>query len=235
MLGAIWGSFAGALCTRWPLGESVAAGRSRCDHCDKTIASFDLIPLLSFAVLKGRCRNCEARISSDVFVIEIAAVIVGILPLFVLPPAQALAAAILGWLLLPVVVLDIRHLWLPDRLTSLLAVAGLLGGPFLMPGTDWIDRIAGGVGGYIVLEIIRRLYRALRHREGMGAGDPKLLGAIGIWLGWQALPLVILFASIIGLLWALIAKIIYKREVNAVAFGAMLGASSLLYVWSMAS
>ena len=132
-------------------------------------------------------------------------------------------------------VLDIRHLWLPDRLTSLLAVAGLLGGPFLMPGTDWIDRIAGGVGGYIVLEIIRRLYRALRHREGMGAGDPKLLGAIGIWLGWQALPLVILFASIIGLLWALIAKIIYKREVNAVAFGAMLGASSLLYVWSMAS
>ena len=235
VLGAIWGSFAGALCARWPSGESAATGRSRCDKCGKTIASFDLIPLISFAVLKGKCRSCHARISTGIFAMEIAAVILGILPLFLFPPSQAVAAASFAWLLLPLIVLDIRHLWLPDRLTLLLAIAGILAGPILMPEIGWIDRMAGGIGGYAVLDIIRRIFLAVRHREGMGAGDPKLLGAIGIWLGWQALPLAILLASVIGLIWALSAKLLYRREVTAVAFGAMLGTSSLLYVWSMAS
>lgn len=233
-LGAIWGSFAGALCARWPSGESIVAGRSRCDHCGKTIASFDLIPLVSFALLKGKCRNCGARISSDIVIIEIGAVIVGILPLFLFPPSQAFAAALFAWLLLPLMMLDIRHLWLPDRLTIVLALTGVLAASFLMPETGWIDRMLGSIGGYAVFEMIRRLYRATRHRDGMGAGDPKLLGAIGLWLGWQALPLVILFASLIGLAWALTAKLLYRREITAVAFGAMLGASALLNVWSMA-
>ncbi len=235
VLGAIWGSFAGALCARWPSGECVATGRSRCDACGKTIASFDLIPLISFAVLKGKCRSCRARISTDHLAMEIAAVVLGILPLFLLPPSQALAAATFAWLLLPLIVLDIRYLWLPDRLTLLLALAGILAGPFLMPEISWIDRVAGGIGGFAVFDIIRLIYRAVRHREGMGAGDPKLLGAIGIWLGWQALPLVILLASVIGLMWALSSKVLFRREVTAVAFGAMLGGSALLCVWSMAS
>ncbi len=170
VLGAIWGSFAGAFCARWPKGESIATGRSRCDHCGRTIAFFDLIPLVSFAVLRGKCRHCGAGINSDIVAIEIAAVVLGILPLFLLSPAQALAAAIFAWLLLPLVVLDIRHLWLPDRLVLVLALAGVMAGPILMPEISWIDRIVGGIGAYIVLEIIRRLYRATRHREGMGAG-----------------------------------------------------------------
>ncbi len=235
VLGAIWGSFASSLCVRWPSGESVATGRSRCDKCGKTIASFDLIPLLSFAVLKGKCRSCQARISSDILAMEIAGVVLGILPLFFLPPSQALAAASFAWLLLPLIVLDIRHLWLPDRLTVLLALAGILAGPFLTPEISWIERVVGGVGGYAVFDIIRRVYRAVRHREGMGAGDPKLLGSIGIWLGWQALPIVILLASVVGLMWALSTKLLFRREVTAVAFGAMLSGSALLYVWSMAS
>ena len=72
----------------------------------------------------------------------------------------------------------------------------------------------------------------VRKREGMGAGDPKLLAALGIWLGWQALPLVLFLASGIGLLWALGAKFLTRNDIKAVAFGAMLGLGSLLYIWS---
>lgn len=231
ILGAIWGSFVGALCTRWPAGESVSKGRSRCDGCGQTIAAYDLVPLFSFAVLKGKCRNCGARIGIDAVVIETAALAAGIVPVFLFPPSQALAAAIFGWVLLPLIVLDIRHLWLPDPLVLALAITGILIAPLLIPEIAILDRLWACVGAYSALELIRRAYRALRKREGMGAGDPKLLAALGVWLGWQALPMVLLLASGTGLLWALGTKLHGRSDSNAVAFGAMLGAASLLYIW----
>jgi leader peptidase (prepilin peptidase) / N-methyltransferase len=220
------------LCTRWPLGESVINGRSRCDDCGKTIAAYDLIPLFSYVLLKGKCRHCHAPIGGDAIVIELAALVIGIVPAFLFPPAQAFAAAIFGCLLLPLIVLDIRHLWLPDRLVLALAIGGILLGPFLMPEVAPLDRLLGYVGAYGALEAIRLMYRTVRKREGMGAGDPKIFAALGVWLGWQALPLVLLLASGLGLLWALGAKLLTRDAISAVAFGAVLGAGSLFYIWS---
>ncbi len=234
ILGMIWGSFSAALCTRWPTGESVTKGRSRCDDCGKTIAAYDLVPLLSYALLRGKCRYCGARIGVDAVAIELAALVIGIVPAVLFPPAQALAAALFGWLLLPLVFLDIRHLWLPDWLVLVLAIGGILLGPLLTPEIAILDRLWGCGGAYVALEAIRRIYRAIRKREGMGAGDPKLFAALGIWLGWQALPLVLLLASGLGIFWAIAAKLLLRQEIKSVAFGAVLAAASLLYIWSSA-
>lgn len=236
ILGAIWGSFAGALCSRWPAGESVARGRSRCAACGRNIAAYDLLPLFSYIWLRGKCRNCAHHIGTEIFVIELLGSSIGIISVLLLPAPQALAAAIFGWILLPLVILDARHLWLPDRLILLLALAGVVAGPMLMPGITATDRLIGGAIGYGALETIRHLYRYIRKREGMGAGDAKFFGSVGLWLGWQSLPVTLLLASLLGLAWAVLS--VPSRENGgpvlpgmALPFGSFLGLAGLLIAW----
>lgn len=231
ILGAIWGSFAGALISRWPKSESIAAGRSACDSCGKTIAAYDLIPVFSYLVLRGRCRGCGQRIAPDIVAVELAAVIIGIISLFIMPPVQALAAALFGWLLLPLAILDFRHYWLPDRLVVVLGFAGLLAGPLLTPDLGWIDRVAGAAAGFFVLEAMRLVYRRYRQREGMGAGDPKLFAAVGIWLGWQALPFVMLLATAIGIAVAIARRPTVDGAQALLALGTFLAVGAVLYLW----
>lgn len=206
VLGAIWGSFIAALCSRWPKGESIMHGRSRCDRCGTAIAARDLVPVASFLMLKGRCRHCGEPIGRDTISIELIAAAIGGVAFLLFTPSAAFALSIFGWLLLPLAILDARHLWLPDRLTLLLAIAALPAAPLLGSPTTLTDRLIGGIAGFAVLEGIRRSYRMFRGQEGMGAGDPKLLGALGLWLGWQMLPLTLLTASGIGLAAALVMR-----------------------------
>ncbi len=113
--------------------------------------------------------------------------------------------ALFGWLLLPLALLDARHFWLPDRISAVLAVAGLLlAGPML--GTALLDRWIGALAGGLALALIALAYRRARGAHGMGGGDPKLVAAIGAWLGWQVLPLILLLASLGGIVWALAAQ-----------------------------
>lgn len=196
--GSIAGSFAGALVTRWPLGRSVGAGRSRCDSCGRVLAPRELVPVLSFLYARGRCGTCGAAIPPDHLAAEIACALVGATAFAAAPPAVALAGALFGWTLVVLALLDLRHFWLPDRLTLPLAaigVAAAAGGA----GVPFADSLIGAAVGYASLALIAWGYRALRHREGMGGGDPKLFAAIGAWLGWQMLPPVLLLASVVGL------------------------------------
>jgi leader peptidase (prepilin peptidase)/N-methyltransferase len=227
ILGAIWGSFTAALCSRWPKGEGVAAGRSRCEQCGKQIASYDLVPVFSYLFLKGKCRFCGQKIGARPFVIEIIAASIGAVSLLLLPPEQAVAAAIFGWLLLPLVILDFDHLWLPDRLVMVLTAIGLIAGPILIPEATIVDRTIGAVAGFASLELIRRAYKLYRKQDGMGAGDPKLFGALGIWLGWQALPALLLAASAIGIALA-VWHILRGRTQTAFPFGSYLGIAAWL-------
>ncbi|MEP7348903.1 MAG: prepilin peptidase [Sphingorhabdus sp.] len=230
ILGATWGSFAAALCDRWPNDKSVTKGRSHCNHCGHIIRARDLIPLLSFLVLRGRCRDCHEAIGARAIIIEIMSLLLGAVPFVLLPPGQAAAAAILGWLLLPLITLDLLHYWLPDRLTIILAMAGLAMGGILTPDISITDQAIGAVTGYGILELIRRLYRALRHREGMGAGDPKLFGALGFWFGWQALPMLMMLASGVGLIWAFGGRR-KNTGLRLLPLGAYLGISAILLAW----
>jgi leader peptidase (prepilin peptidase)/N-methyltransferase len=227
VLGAILGSFIAALVIRWPQGRSVMHGRSACDACGRTLGAGELVPLLSFVVQRGRCRGCGAAIDLRHWGIELAGVAIGVAAGIVSPDSGGIAGALFGWLLLALAALDLAAFWLPDRLTGLLALVGLGAG---VAGLEppLADRLIGGIAGYASLAAIAWGYRALRHRDGMGGGDPKLFGAIGLWLGWRMLPAVLVIASLIGLGVALFARASGREMTRdtALPFGALLAVAA---------
>ena len=230
ILGAIWGSFVAALVGRWPRGEDIITGRSRCDQCGRHIAPYDLVPIVSHLLLNGRCRYCREKIGLASLAIEAIAALGGMTAVLLLPADQALAAAIFFWMLLPLIILDYQHLWLPNLLVLPLAVAGLVVGPVLTPDVIMMDRIIGLLAGFLSLETIRLVYKKYRKHDGMGAGDPKLFGALGIWLGWQALPMTLLVASGIGIAMVLLMQLTAKVDRTAFPFGSYLSVAACLVI-----
>ncbi len=131
--------------------------------------------------------------------------LIGGMALVIMPGTVGWMWALFGWMLLPLALLDARHFWLPDRLSALLAIVGLLlAGPLL--GAPLLDRWIGALAGGAALALIAWAYRRARGGDGMGGGDPKLVAAIGCWIGWQALPLTLLLASLGGIVWALVVQ-----------------------------
>lgn len=227
-LGLIFGSFIAALAIRWPKGEGLG-GRSRCDSCGGALKARDLVPGLSFLWLRGRCRQCGAAIDRFHLAVELAGAAIGAAALLILPGMTGWIWALMGWMILPLILLDARHYWLPDRLVFPLAAAGLvLAGPLTATTLD--DRWIGALAGGLLLLAVRLGYRALRGAEGMGGGDPKLMAALGAWLGWQALPLLLLIASGGGIIWALVSarKGDQPLALRPVPFGVFLGAGGWL-------
>ncbi len=198
VVGAIFGSFLATLILRWPQGRGVTRGRSACDGCGRALTPRDLIPLLSALFQHGRCRTCGAPIDPLHGRIELSCSVIGALAIGAMPDLGGLGWALLGWLLLALAVLDWRHYWLPDALTLPLAFLGLTLG---LGATDVVlaVRILGPARGYVSLLAIALPYPPLRGREGLGLGDAKLLGALGAWFGWQALPFILLIAALAGL------------------------------------
>lgn len=203
LLGVVAGSFLATLAIRWPRGDSVLAGRSRCDGCGVVIAWPRLVPVASFVIQRGRCALCEAPIDPRHPAMELACALIGGLACGLQPGVAGLAGALFGWLLAALALLDRDHFWLPDRLVLPLGLAGLAAGAAGLP-PPLVDRLIGAAGGYALLAALALGYRRARGRIGMGGGDPKLLAAIGAWLGWAPLPSVLLAASLMGLAWALL-------------------------------
>ncbi|MFD1611059.1 prepilin peptidase [Sphingomonas tabacisoli] len=198
ILGAIVGSFLATAAIRWPAGRQATRGRSACDRCGKRLGLLELVPIASFLVQRGRCAGCAAAIDRRHLAIEVAAALIGAVSLAVAPGPAGVAGAVFGWLLLLLGLLDVEHFWLPDRVTYLLALLGIaLGAAGLPPFPN--ERLIGLALGFASLWLIGALYRAMRQREGLGGGDPKLFGAIAAWLGWAALPYVLLIAGLIGI------------------------------------
>lgn len=198
MAGLIFGSFIALLTVRLPRGEGVLLGRSRCPRCGSVLNPLQLIPLLSYALQRGRCRSCSAPISRRYPAIEAGCALMGVWAGAVHPDLLGVAGAGLGWTLLLIAVLDGEHFWLPDRLTLPLLGAGLLVGaaqglPTLTAG------VIGASAGWGALALVAFVYRKVRGREGLGGGDPRLLAAAGAWVGWIGLPSVLLWASLAGL------------------------------------
>jgi leader peptidase (prepilin peptidase)/N-methyltransferase len=223
LLGAIIGSFLATLVIRWPEGRSVLRGRSHCDACDAVLGPRDLVPLLSVVLACGRCRRCAAPIDPRHWQVELAAALIGVTAGIAVPGPVGLAGAAFGWLLLALAALDLAVFWLPDRLTIALALGGLLTGAIgIEPSLT--ARLIGGVAGFAGLWLIGAGYRHWRGREGLGGGDPKLLGAIGLWLGWAMLPAVLLLAALTGLALVLVGMLSGRptRLDDRVPFGALL-------------
>lgn len=198
LLGAIIGSFLATILARWPEARSAVRGRSACDGCGRPLGPAELVPIVSWIALRGRCRTCGAEIAPDHLLTESAAAFVGAIALVAVAGPGGSVTALFGWSLLLIAALDARHHWLPDRLTLPLIAVGLAVAA-LEIGPDWRDRAIGAAAGWLALAGIGAGYRLLRGREGLGGGDPKLLAGLGAWLGWQQLPFVLLGAGLLGL------------------------------------
>ncbi len=224
--GLIIGSFIAALTWRWPQGRSIVAGRSACDACGVVLGPRDLVPLLSYVWLRGRCRHCGVAIAPRHVAIELAAGAIGVTALALHPDGHGLAGAIFGWALLALLVLDVEHLWLPDRLTLPLGLSGVAASLWL--GWPLLDSVVGAAAGWASLAGISAAYKALTGRTGMGGGDPKLFAAIGAWLGWPVLPLVLVLAALLGLALAGYDRVSGRAVTrhSRVPLGAMLAAAA---------
>ena len=197
LLGAIAGSFIATVLIRWPKGLPIT-GRSRCDSCAARLHLLDLVPVLSWAALRGRCRGCGERIDARHIAIELASAAIGLAALLAHPLPLAAATALLGWWLLLTAALDLEHHWLPDALTLPLIPLGLAAA-WAGLGPPLAERLAGAAIGWAVLAGLAFLYRRLRGRDGMGGGDPKLMAALGAWVGAWQLPAILLGAGLLGL------------------------------------
>ena len=225
------GSFLGVLIRRLPEGRPIAWARSRCEGCGATLAVRDLVPLLSWLWLRGRCRFCRQRLGWFYPAVELAALAVAIVAVAADNGAEAWLDCILGWWLLALGWIDARHWLLPDALTLPLVVAGLAAVLAFDPA-DFGDRLLGAAAGYLALRTVAWLYRRLRGRDGLGEGDAKLLAAAGAWVGAAGLPQVVLIASIGGLLAALCLRLVGVRlgPASALPFGPFLALGTWL-VW----
>lgn len=226
LVGLIMGSFVAVLTLRWPAGAGFAWGRSRCDHCAAVLGPRDLVPVVSFALLGGRCRQCGGVIAARHLAIELAAGMIGALAFIADSGGGGVAGAVFGWLLLALAILDGEHFWLPRALTVTLAATGLLAGLWLAP--PLVDRVIGLVAGGASLALVAAFYRGITGRDGLGGGDPWLLAGIGGWLGWGSLPFVLLLAASLGLFLVLLDRA-RGRPVSRhsrVPFGALLAAAA---------
>ncbi|MFD1950024.1 prepilin peptidase [Sphingomonas arantia] len=227
------GSHLATIALRWPAGRSSATGRSQCDGCGRVLAAYELVPLLSWLILRGRCRRCGARIDWRHPAVEAVAGALAVAMAVALPPGAAIAGMGLAWTLLLLTVLDLDHYWLPDRLTLPLLAAGLLVGAAGI-GPVLMDRIIGAAVGWGVLALVALVYVRVRGRVGLGGGDPKLFAAAGAWLGWRMLPVTLLIASAAGLALVL-AAVLVRRKVAAttrVPFGPMIAFATIIgWIW----
>ena len=221
-VGLIVGSFLGLVSLRLPRGEDVVFGRSRCGGCGRTLKPWRMIPLLSWALSRGRCSDCGSKIPLRYPLIELGSGLIGVWSgLSSGDFTLALMTGVLGWNLLIIALVDAEHFWLPDQLTLPLFVSGLIAAVLLYPGglnaafpSALIAPLIGALAGFGGLWLLARLYRVVRGREGLGSGDPFLLGASGAWVGWTGLPSVLLWASVAGLS-VVLAMLIVRRRVSA--------------------
>jgi leader peptidase (prepilin peptidase)/N-methyltransferase len=198
-LGLILGSFLGLVSLRLPRGEGIVAGRSRCGGCGRPLPPWRLVPLLSWLVARGRCRDCGASIPLRYPLIESACALIGVGAALSQPGwATAIATALLGWQLLLIAIVDGENFWLPDGLTLPLLASGLAVNVWLDP-SHWSGPVIGAVAGFVALWSLGALYKLVRRRDGLGGGDPILLAAGGAWVGWVGLPSVLIWASVGGL------------------------------------
>jgi len=181
--------------------------RSHCTSCKTTLGVSELVPVLSFLWLKARCRHCQVSVSWRYPLVELA-----VAAWWAWSAAQggvsgaALAWAGFGTVLLALAFIDADTMLLPDVLTQPLIWSGLILSAWGLTGLSLSDSLWGAVAGYVCLWSVHTVFKLITGKQGMGEGDFKLLAALGAWLGWMALPVLLLIASLLGVCVALFMR-----------------------------
>lgn len=231
ILGLLLGSFANVVIHRLPKGESVVRPRSRCPKCGKLIAAYDNIPVLSWLLLRGKCRACQAPISIRYPLVEL---VTGVLfaAIFLKHGMtwSTLEYLILAWGLVVVSCIDLDLMILPDVFTLPGIVIGLVGAA-INPDRSFYSSLAGVLMGGGFLWAVAYLYLLVRKEEGMGGGDIKLLAWLGAVLGWPAVPFLVLVSSVVGSVVGLVLALRGRAGLKSVIpFGPYLALAAVLYL-----
>ena len=232
ILGAIVGSFLNVCIMRLPREESIITPGSHCLHCNNPIKFYDNVPLISYLLLRGRCRHCKKSISPQYPLIE-GITAIGSLLLFL---KYGLSLSYLFYFsfvaaLIVITVIDLYHQIIPDVISIPGIGVGLLGA-LIIPHFTFFNSLIGMLLGGGSLFVVATLYQWLFKREGMGGGDVKLLAMIGAFLGWESVILTILFSSLIGSITGIIIIALKGKNLKyAIPFGPFLslGAVTALF------
>ena len=207
--------------------------RSACPQCGHKITALENIPVLSYLVLRGRCSECKAKISPRYPIVELlAGVTGGFLAYHYGFGLIAVAAIVFTWALIALTFIDFDTQLLPDNITLPLLWLGLalnLGQTFV----PLSDAVIGAMAGYLSLWAVYWAFKLITGKEGMGYGDFKLLAAIGAWLGWKMLPVVILLSSMVGATVGILLILLARHGRNIpIPFGPYLaGGGFIALVW----
>lgn len=212
---------------------NLAFPASHCPKCKAEIKPWQNIPVISYLLLKGKCSSCQERISIRYPIIELVTGLLTALVFAVYGPTWAgLLGAFLTWALISLTMIDVDHQLLPDSITLPLLWLGLLANAFGVY-TDLESAVFGAAAGYLSLWSIYWLFKLVTGKEGMGFGDFKLLAALGAWMGWQALPLVVILSSFVGAVIGIAGILIAGRDKNVpIPFGPYLAiAGWITFLW----
>ncbi|EKD69798.1 MAG: type IV pilus prepilin peptidase PilD [uncultured bacterium] len=188
---------------------------SHCPQCKKSIKPWHNIPIISYAWLHGKCAYCKARITLRYPLVEVITCLMSVYVAWRFGFSwQTLSALALTWIIIALTFIDLDHHLLPDQLTLSLLWLGLFSSIFLLFCNSQ-DAIIGGMAGYLIFAITQWIFGWTTGKIGMGQGDFKFLAALGAYLGWQMLPLIILLASISGIIFA-VTHMLIKRQFKSI-------------------
>ena len=191
---------------------------SHCPQCKTPIPWYENIPVLGWLLLKGRCSHCQRSISIRYPLVELLTGLMSLLTVYILGSGlNSILALFFTWALIALTLIDLDEQLLPDNITLPLLWLGLLANTQYIFTTP-ISAIIGAASGYLILWSIYWIFRILTGKEGMGYGDFKLLAALGAWLGWQILPIIILISALLGALAGISYMFIRKKNL-AFPFG----------------
>ena len=236
ILGSIWGSFCNVCIYRLPGNESMFKNRSFCPSCKNQINWYDNIPFFSYIFLKGKCRNCDYKISLQYFGVEFIVAISFLIIYFLYGiSATSLLLMILSIFFTIIFFIDLKHFIIPNELTFPLMAIGFLKSfdpnlnQTIFP--NYINSILGGLFGYFLIWFVIFIYEKIRKQEGMGLGDAKLMSAIGFWFGWVSIPFTIFIASVVALIFVIPSLINKTRKISSqIPFGPYIIIGCIIYV-----
>lgn len=236
IFGSIFGSFCNVCIYRLPLSKSIAKERSFCPSCKSPINWYDNIPLLSFVLLKSKCRTCGNKINFQYFLVELIAAVSFLSIYFIFGISiTTLLLLILSVFFIIIFFIDLKHYIIPNELTFPLMVIGFLKSfdPNLNKAIfpNYINSLIGGLIGYLIIWFIIFVYKKIRNKEGMGLGDAKLLAVVGFWFGWLSIPFTIFISSLVALIFVIPSVLNKSRNMaSQIPFGPYIIIGSIVYV-----
>ncbi|MFZ4856207.1 MAG: prepilin peptidase [Desulfuromonadaceae bacterium] len=231
-IGMVVGSFLNVCICRLPKNESIVYPSSHCPRCSCQIRWYDNIPVVSYLLLRGKCRGCGTHISLQYPLVEL---LNGVLTLFLFlrfGPTPAFAVLFLFCSALVVITfIDIEHQIIPDEISLSGIVIGFICS-FFLKGHSWLNSLLGILLGGGTLLLVAYTYHRLTGKDGMGGGDIKLLAMMGAFLGWKAVPFIIFASSLAGSLIGISLMLFQKKDGKlAIPFGPYLAFGALLYIF----